>query len=131
MEWSDTDASGHQHNTAVIRWAEAAEAELLRRHDLAWMWGRAPRVRHEIDYLGRLWHGETVRIRLWAAALGRTSLTYGFEVHGPTGPAARGRVVIAHAAPDAASATPWPESVRTAFARVARPATPDSALEVS
>ncbi|MGW6458098.1 acyl-CoA thioesterase [Streptomyces sp. NPDC055078] len=131
VEWSDTDASGHQHNTAVIRWAEAAEAELLRRHDLASLWGRAPRVRHEINYRGRLWHGQPVRIRLRVAELGRTSLTYAFEVHGPSGLAADGRVVIAHAAPDAPSATPWPQAVRDTFAEVARPATADSALEVS
>ena len=31
VEWVDTDASGHQHNSAVMRWVESAEAELFLR----------------------------------------------------------------------------------------------------
>lgn len=130
VEWSDTDASGHQHNTAVIRWVEAAEAELLRQHDLDWMWGRTPRVRHEINYRGRLWHGQLVSTRLRVAALGSTSLTYRFQVTGPSGPAADGRVVIVHAAPDATSSTPWPQDVRTAFADAARTEPAEPGTEV-
>ena len=29
VEWSDTDPSGHHHNTLIIRLAEAAERELM------------------------------------------------------------------------------------------------------
>ncbi|WP_329064121.1 acyl-CoA thioesterase [Amycolatopsis sp. NBC_01480] len=131
VEWSDTDASGHHHNTAIIRWTEAAEAELLRRHNLERLWGRSPRVRHEINYLGRLWFGQSITIRLRVAALGRTSLTYEFELAGPTGVAATGLVVVAHAAPGDPSSTPWPEDVRAAFAKVSRTSTPDTAMETS
>lgn len=112
VEWSDTDASGHQHNTAIVRWIEAAEADLLRRKGLSWLFGRTPRVRHELSYRGRLWFGDPIEIRIWVARLGRTSLTFGFEITGPRGVAADGLMVVAHAEPDAPTATPWPDDVR-------------------
>lgn len=34
VEWVDTDAAGHQHNSAIMRWAESAEAELFRQLEL-------------------------------------------------------------------------------------------------
>lgn len=119
VEWHDTDASGHQHHSAVLRWVEAAEAELLRSRGLAWLFGRTPRVRHEVNYRSRLWFGQVVRIRLWVAGLGRSSMRFDFEVTGATGPAAGGTVVIAHAEPDAPSTVPWPDEVRVALGDVA------------
>lgn len=112
VEWSDTDAAGHQHYSSILRWAETAEAQLLRELDLAWLFGRTPRVRHEVDYLGRLWFGEIVRTRLWVDALGRSSVRFGFEVRGPNGPAARGCVTAVHALPTHERSAPWPEQVR-------------------
>jgi acyl-CoA thioester hydrolase len=129
VEWPDTDASGHQHNSAVIRWAEAAEAELLRRNGLEWLWGRTPRVRHEINYRGRLWFGQVVRTRLRVTELGRTSMVYEFEVRGPNGVAADGRIVVVHAEPDQPVATHWPPRVRAAFTDVAPPAPTGTATE--
>ena len=116
VEWHDTDAAGHQHHSAILRWVEAAEAELLRAHGLDWLFGRTPRVRHEVDYRARLWFGEEVTTRLRVVRLGRTSLTYAFEVHGREGLAAEGRLVVAHAETDSPSATPWPPKVRAALA---------------
>ncbi|MEU6734627.1 thioesterase family protein [Streptomyces physcomitrii] len=116
VEWVDTDAAGHQHHSAILRWVEAAEAQLLRAHGLEWLFGRAPRVRHEVDYRARLWFGEEVTTHLRVERLGRTSLAYAFEVHGREGLAAEGRLVVVHAEPDAPAATPWPAEVRAAFA---------------
>jgi acyl-CoA thioester hydrolase len=113
VEWSDTDAAGHQHYTSILRWAEAAEAQLLRDLDLEWLFGRIPRVRHEVDYRGRLWFGQVVRTRLWVVRLGRTSIRYGFTVTGPDGTrAAEGTVTAAHALPSHDTASPWSEAVR-------------------
>lgn len=116
VEWSDTDAAGHQHYTAILRWAEAAEAELLRTLGLGWLFGRLPRVRHEVDYLGRLWFGEVVCTRIWVDNVGRTSVRFGFSVHGPNGPAARGHVTAVHALPTHEHASPWPDEVRALLA---------------
>jgi acyl-CoA thioesterase FadM len=123
VEWSDTDAAGHQHYSSILRWAEAAEAQLLRELDVAWLFGRTPRVHHEVDYLGRLWFGEVVRTRLWVEALGRSSVRFGFEVHGPKGPAARGSVTAVHALPTQEHSSPWPDEVRKALQPTERPST--------
>ncbi|CCH31349.1 thioesterase family protein [Actinosynnema sp. NPDC047251] len=116
VEWHDTDAAGHQHHSAILRWVEHAEAELLRGLGLARLFGRSPRVRHEVNYRSRLWFGETVRARLAVVRVGRTSLHYEFTVHGESGMAADGTLVIAHVEPDAPGATPWPDDVRSALA---------------
>lgn len=116
VEWSDTDAAGHQHYTAVLRWVEAAEAQLLRDLGIEWLFGRVPRVRHEVDYSGRLWFGEVVRVRLWVDSLGRSSIRYGFAVTGPKGPAAQGLVTAVHALPERDKSAPWPEDVRSLLA---------------
>ncbi|WP_037577774.1 acyl-CoA thioesterase [Phaeacidiphilus oryzae] len=115
VEWIDTDAAGHHHFSSVLRWVESAEAELLRRYGLDWLFGRAPRVRHEVDYRNRLRFGELVTTRLRVERIGRTSLTYAFTVHGKEGLAAEGRMTVAHVERDAPSASPWPPEVREAF----------------
>ncbi|MFJ7275213.1 AMP-binding protein [Kitasatospora sp. NPDC098663] len=116
VEWSDTDAAGHYHFSAVQRWAEAAEAALLRRLGLAELFGRIPRVHFEADYRERLWFGDLVRTELRVVRVGGSSLHYAFEVHGPQGLAASGRMSVVHAAPNAKGAEPWPAPVRRALA---------------
>ncbi|MFE6052981.1 AMP-binding protein [Kitasatospora sp. NPDC056446] len=115
VEWSDTDAAGHYHFSAVQRWAEAAEAALLRRLGLAELFGRIPRVHFEADYRERLWFGDVVRTELRVVRVGASSLHYAFEVHGPQGLAASGRMSVVHAAPHAKGAEPWPARARRAL----------------
>ncbi|MFI6321468.1 acyl-CoA thioesterase [Nonomuraea sp. NPDC050556] len=110
VEWSDTDAAGHHHFSAIQRWAEAAEAELLRSLDLDSLFGRIPRVHFSADYLSRLWFGEQVRIELRVDKVGTSSLHYSFTVYGPAGVAAEGRMSVVHS-PSTQSA-PWPDQVR-------------------
>lgn len=93
VDWGDTDAAGHYHHSSVIRWVEAAESELHVQLGLPELFGAVPRVRYEVDYLDRLWFREEVRTQLWIESVGKSSLVYGFEVVGPRGPAARGRMV--------------------------------------
>ncbi|WP_323185633.1 thioesterase family protein [Kitasatospora sp. NBC_01287] len=115
VEWSDTDAAGHYHFSAVQRWVEAAEAVLLRRLGLEGLFGSIPRVHFEADYLERLWFGESVHTELRVARVGRASLGYAFEVRGPNGPAARGKLTVVHAAVGVEGSVPWPDEVRTAL----------------
>ncbi|WP_458778712.1 acyl-CoA thioesterase [Arthrobacter sp. D3-16] len=121
VEWVDTDASGHQHNSAVLRWVEAAEAELFRKLQLPQYFPSAPRVQQVVNYTAKLWFGQRVRATVKITALGRTSLTLGFEVRGESlgAPddaipnagtvAAFGTVTTAHVPPGASAAQPWPE----------------------
>lgn len=117
VEWSDTDAAGHHHNTAILRWLEEAETVLHERLGIVEQtFGRTPRVRIEIDFTERLYFRDIVVIRLAVAAVGRTSLTYSFEVARDETVAARGRLVIVNAAAGE-GAEPWPAELRKALAQ--------------
>lgn len=110
VDWQDTDAAGHYHHSTVIRWVEAAETALYEEVGLGHLMGKVPRVHYEVDYLDRLYYGEPVSIGLAVAEVGRTSLTYSFEVTGPRGDAARGRMVVVHVHPETGAPQPWPDS---------------------
>jgi acyl-CoA thioester hydrolase len=112
VEWPDTDAAGHYHHSAVIRWVEAAEAELHERLGLPELFGRVPRVRYEVDYLARLWFRDRVQIDLEVASVGTTSLVYAFVVRRGSEQAAKGRMVCVQSDPDGERTTPWPDDVR-------------------
>ncbi len=110
----DTDASGHHHNTTVIRFVEAAEAALVRERGIAGYFGVAPRVRQEINFEARLWFDQTVTCEVVLEKVGTTSMTFSFELWGeaagehPCGRAASGRFVVVYAPDPAGRARPWP-----------------------
>lgn len=112
VEWPDTDAAGHYHHSVVLRWVEAAEAELLERLGLLNLYGRIPRVRYEVDFESRLWFRDRVDITLYVTDVGRSSLTYKFTVTRQEEVAALGRLVCAHSNPQDSGSTPWPDEVR-------------------
>ena len=113
IEWPDTDASGNYHNTAAFRFIEVAETALLERlgflHDV---YGRLPRVHVEADFLAPLVFRDVVDVSLRVAAVGRTSLSYAFEMSTRGVVAVRGRVTAVLL--DAARGSPveWPEDYR-------------------
>ncbi|MGY5061043.1 acyl-CoA thioesterase, partial [Streptomyces sp. 900105755] len=107
VEWSDTDASGHYHNTAVARFVEAAEAALVRERGVVGYFGVAPRVRYEVDFTAPLWFQQEVTTVLTVERVGTSSMTFGFEVWGEEidggarGLAGGGRDNVVHLAPSA------------------------------
>jgi YbgC/YbaW family acyl-CoA thioester hydrolase len=115
VEWPDTDAAGHYHHSTVVRWVEAAEAVLYDRLGLTELFGRIPRVRYEVDYRDRLWFGDLVDIALAVAALGRTSITYVFDVRRDEQVVAAGTMVAVNSDPGDGSTEPWPDDVRARF----------------
>jgi acyl-CoA thioester hydrolase len=123
VEWVDTDASGHQHNSAVMRWVESAEAELfLHTLKLPGYFPSVPRVHQDIHFKAKLWFGQRITATVGISKLGRTSMTYAFEVYGHQhdglagGVAAFGTVTVAHVPPGSAKAQPWPVAVVQAVA---------------
>lgn len=123
VEWVDTDASGHQHNSAVMRWVESAEAELfLRTLKLPDYFPSVPRIHQEIHFKAKLWFGQRVTATVGISKMGRTSMTYAFEIQGHPhdglagGLAAFGTVTVAHVPPGSAKAQPWPAAVVEAVA---------------
>ena len=114
VEWMDTDAAGHHHNTAISRWVESAEAALMRERAVAGYFGVAPRVRHEVDFEDRLWFGQEVSAVVVVERIGTSSMTFTYEVWGeafegrPRTRAAVGRYVTVHVPSGSDSAQPWP-----------------------
>ena len=124
LEWMDTDAAGIYHNTTVARFAEAAEAELMRAHGVPGYFPVAPRVRYEAEFEASIRFGEEVETRVELLRLGRSSMTFGFEVWRDTSDgrprrrAARGSYVTVHV-PDKENggSAPWPAAWRASLAR--------------
>lgn len=114
VEWSDTDASGHVHNSFAGRLLEAAESELMRRLELSDLVPDMPRVRLSYEFRRRLWFGQRVLADLRVATVGRTSLTWALVARGPDGEVAiEAEAVVVHA-PGERSA-PWPDEARARF----------------
>lgn len=116
MEWIDTDASGIYHNSSVVRFVEAAEADLARGHGLDGYFPVAPRVHYEVDFEMPLRFGQPVTASVEVERLGASSLTLAFEVWGQGSGdraavrAARGRYVTVHVdgQDGQARSLPWP-----------------------
>jgi 2-aminobenzoate-CoA ligase len=81
IEWSDTDASGHWHNTAAFRMIEWAETALFERLGiLDDVYGHLPRVHISADFKTLLDHRDLIDITLAVAGIGASSITYDFRI---------------------------------------------------
>nr|NLI50132.1 acyl-CoA thioesterase [Propionibacterium sp.] len=122
VEWVDTDASGHHHHSLIMRLVEQAEHRLIRDAGiLEDYFSAAPRVRQEVDFTAPLAFGQEVTVTVVCERVGRSSVTFAFEVWGeahagePRRRAASGRVVAAHVPAGAERALPWPDHLRAAL----------------
>lgn len=114
VEWADTDASGHAHNSLATRLLESAEWELMRDAGLAGLLPSMPRVRIAFDFRARLFAGDPVAVELRLRGMGRTSLTWDMSARTADGTTAiTGEAVVVHAPGPVAE--PWPEGVREAL----------------
>ena len=113
IEWPDTDASGHWHNTAAFRFIEVAETALLERLGLVQdVYGRLPRVHIEAEFTAPLRFRDMVDIQLSVADVGRTSITYRFEVRAGGRVAATGRAVAVLLDRAGGKPVEWPQELR-------------------
>lgn len=113
IEWPDTDASGNYHNTAAFRLIEVAETALLERLGLLGeIYGRLPRAHIEADFLAPLVFRDLVDVHLQIAAVGRSSITYAFEMTRGGEPAVRGRAVAVLLSEARGKPVPWPDAHR-------------------
>jgi acyl-CoA thioester hydrolase len=119
VDWSDTDAAGHYHNSTVIRWVEAAEAVLLDRLGLLDLYHAMPRVQYDVSYLRPLWFQEIVSIMISVESVGRTSVSYSFKVLCGEDLAARGTMVAVKTDPESGGSSPWNDSERAALRHAA------------
>jgi acyl-CoA thioesterase FadM len=113
VEWSDTDASGHYHNTAAFRLFETAETLLLARLGMRDdIYGRHPRARLEADFLCALRFHDPVETEVRVESVGRTSVTYEWEIRRGAEVCVRGRAVAVLLDRPGGSPVPWPEEYR-------------------
>lgn len=118
VEWFDTDAAGHQHNSAIMRYVEACEAQLFRDLDLSDYFGQAPRARHEVNFRAKLYFGQEVTTDLHLERLGVKSLTFSFQMWGepfegrPRRLSADGTFVTVCVPGGSEESAPWPEHIR-------------------
>ncbi|MGV9776241.1 acyl-CoA thioesterase [Streptosporangium sp. NPDC003464] len=121
MEWIDTDAAGIYHNTAVVRYVEAAEATLMRERGLDGYFSSAPRVLYEVDFESPLRFGQEATTIVEIVRIGTASMTFAFELWGepfagrPRTRAAHGRFVTVHIDPQTGKSAPWPQQWLTAL----------------
>jgi len=85
VQWVDTDASGLIHYTAALRYFEVAEHALMRKlfARVAGSGERTfmlPRVHVEADYKAPLRYADEFDCTARVAALGKSSVTYGYEI---------------------------------------------------
>ena len=97
VAWVDTDAGGRIHFTAALRWAEAAETELVRRLGLLRnRWGDYPRRKVEAEYLKVLRFDDEIEVRLRVDNVGRTSVTYAWTIAKDGEAHVKGRHTVVH-----------------------------------
>ncbi|OUS92158.1 thioesterase family protein [Rhodococcus sp. NCIMB 12038] len=117
VEWSDTDAAGHHHNSSILRWVEACEVRLYRQLGLLEHFPSMPRVQQVVNYTSKLWFGQEVTTTVRIQAVGRTSITFEFDVYGEEFDgatrvrAAHGAFTSVHVLPADTRATPWPDDI--------------------
>jgi YbgC/YbaW family acyl-CoA thioester hydrolase len=96
VSFSDTDASGRVHFTAILRYVEDAEHVFFASRGMAVIgknhgW---PRVHVGCDYRAPLFFGDEVQIRLVVQVVGKSSVKYTFAVKKSDQLCAEGSMVI-------------------------------------
>jgi len=110
--WFDTDASTKYHNTAPLRLMEEAEAVLLDGVGLVKeVYGWLPRAHVAVDYRRPVRFWDEVEVSVDVREMGRTSITYGFEIRSEGQPCADG-TVVAVLIDEEGKPRPWPEEWR-------------------
>ncbi len=116
VRFSDTDASGRIHYTAMLRFFEAAECEYLRSLGVPYSLmenesDSYPRVRIECDYTGPVRDDDVVDILVSVERVGRSSFTLAFDASVAGRPAADGRITIVCISRATQSSRPLPENL--------------------
>lgn len=100
VRFSDTDASGRIHYSAMFRFMEAAEEEFLRSLGVPYSGIAAslglsfPRVHVEAQFVAGLRYDDVVDVEVSVERVGETSFTLYFDASMEGAPAARGRMTV-------------------------------------
>lgn len=114
VAWVETDASGRIHNTAPLRWAEAAEHSLMRRLGLGGVHGY-PRRHVEATFHAPMAFGDEFDFVFEVERLGTTSVAYAWRAERGGVLCVEGRTVAVHVDADGRPAA-LPADFRAALA---------------
>jgi len=121
VNWVDTDASGLIHYTAALRYFEVAEHALMRRlfgeRPVSERTFLLPRVHVEADYRAALRYPDEFECAARVAAVGRSSITYAYEIRRADGVVCIVGKIVAAAVDLAGRSIPLPDDAREALAR--------------
>ena len=124
VEWSDTDASGHYHNSLIFRLCEVAETSLFQGVGLLeQVYGRIPRVHISVDFQSVLYFADVVDVFLQVLSVGTTSINYEVHIRRGEEVCAKAKVVVVLVKPDGTPRA-WPEDYKKALLS-AGPLTPE------
>ncbi len=116
VRFSDTDASGRIHYTAMLRFFEAAEVEFLRTLGILYtdiQDGETsyPRVRIECNYTGAVRDDDVVEIAVAVERVGKSSFTLAFDARVGGRQAAEGRITVVCMNVATQASRPLPENL--------------------
>ncbi len=100
VAWVDTDAGGRIHFSNAFRWAEQAETALRRELGILDGWGDYPRRQVEAEFRQVLRFEDEIEVRLYPERLGRTSITWRFDITRDGELCIDGRMVVVHVGDD-------------------------------
>jgi acyl-CoA thioester hydrolase len=112
VAWVDTDAGGRIHFSNALRWAEAAEAGLMRKLGLLERWADYPRKHVEAEFHEVLRFEDEFDARIRVEAVGRTSITYAWALERGGEVCVSGRHTVVHVGGDGRP-EPLADDVRT------------------
>jgi acyl-CoA thioester hydrolase len=123
IRFIDTDASGRIHYTAMFRYFESAEIELMRSLGVSYEthgFG-LPRVHVECDFLVQIGYDDLIVIEVCLTKLGRSSIRLEFYARKQGELAAKGAVVVVCMDKKSKRAIPIPEELRARLQTVLSP----------
>lgn len=116
IEFSDTDSSGRYHFSTALKLFEAAECELLSQLGLIdSIYTSMPRAGLKVDYLSVLHFMDEVQVTATVAKLGRTSVTFAFDVRRDYEICVEGELTAVYVDADGRP-QPWRDEHRLLFA---------------
>jgi len=114
VAWVDTDAGGRIHFSNAFRWAEQAETALRRKLGILDGWGDYPRKRAEAEFHQVLRFEDEIDVLVSPERIGRTSITWRFEITRGGELCVDGRMVVVHVDEEGRS-TPLTDAERSAL----------------
>jgi acyl-CoA thioester hydrolase len=115
VAWIDTDASARIHFTVAFRWAEMAEVGLWRELGPMAEWSNYPRKHVEAQFHQVLVFDDEIEIALRPERIGRTSISFVWQVTRDGVLCVTGRHTCVHVDAEGRPA-PLPDAVRHALA---------------